>query len=81
MLIAATKRLSQTASMALTNASGRFTTLMHSTAMKPSSDNDEFHDALEQFSDNPDSVIDLVVYRANRAHYVCNHETVEATPS
>jgi hypothetical protein len=28
--------------------------------MKPSSDNDEFHDALEQFADDPDSVIDLV---------------------
>jgi hypothetical protein len=53
---------------------------MHSTATKPSSDNDKFHDALEQFADDPDSVIDLVVYRANRAHYVCNHETVEATP-
>jgi hypothetical protein len=47
---------------------------------KPSSDNDEFHDALEQFADNPDSVIDLVVYRANRAHYVCDHKTVEAAP-
>jgi hypothetical protein len=30
--------------------------------------------------DDPDSVIDLVIYRANRAHYVCNHETVEAPP-
>jgi hypothetical protein len=30
---------------------------------KPSSDNDEFHDALEQFADDPDSVIDLIVYR------------------
>jgi hypothetical protein len=29
--------------------------------MKPGPDNDEFHDALEQFVDNPDSVIDLVV--------------------
>jgi hypothetical protein len=47
---------------------------------KPSSDNDEFHDALEQFADNPDSVIDLVIYRANRARYVCDHETVEAAP-
>jgi hypothetical protein len=47
---------------------------------KPSSDNDEFHNALEQFADNPDSVIDLVVYRANCARYVCNHETVEAAP-
>jgi hypothetical protein len=46
----------------------------------PSSDNNKFHDALEQFADNADSVIDLVVYYANRAHYVCNHETVEATP-
>jgi hypothetical protein len=46
---------------------------------KSSSDTDEFHDALEQFVDNPDSVIDLV-YRANRAHYVCDHETVEAAP-
>jgi hypothetical protein len=43
---------------------------------KPSSGNDEFHDALEQFADDPDSVIDL----ANRAHYVCDHETVEAAP-
>jgi hypothetical protein len=66
--------------MALTNASGRFTTLMHSTATKPSSDNNEFHDALEQFADDPDSVIDLVIYRANRARYICNHETVEAAP-
>jgi hypothetical protein len=80
MLIAAMKRLSQTPSMALTNASGRFTTSMHSTATKPSSDNDEFHDALEQFADNPDSIIDLVVYHANCARYVCNHETVEAAP-
>jgi hypothetical protein len=47
---------------------------------KPSSDNDEFHDALEQFADNPDSVINLIVYRANCAHYVCDHETVEAAP-
>jgi hypothetical protein len=28
---------------------------------KPSSDNDKFHDALEQFVDDPDSVIDLVI--------------------
>jgi hypothetical protein len=34
---------------------------------KPGPDNDKFHDALEQFADDPDSVIDLVVYRANRA--------------
>jgi hypothetical protein len=47
---------------------------------KLSSDNDKFHDTLEQFADNPDSVINLVVYRANRACYVCDHETVEATP-
>jgi hypothetical protein len=47
---------------------------------KPSSDNDEFHDALEQFADDPDSVINLVIYRANRAHYICDHETVEAAP-
>jgi hypothetical protein len=47
---------------------------------KPSSDNNKFHDALEQFVDDPHSVIDLVIYRANRAHYVCNHETVEAAP-
>jgi hypothetical protein len=47
---------------------------------KPSSDNDEFHDALEQFVDDPDSVINLVIYRTNRACYVCDHETVEATP-
>jgi hypothetical protein len=25
-------------------------------------------------------VIDLVVYRANRARYICDHETVEAAP-
>jgi hypothetical protein len=48
--------------------------------MKPSPDNDEFHDALEQFADDPDSIINLVVYRANRARYVCDHETVEAAP-
>jgi hypothetical protein len=47
---------------------------------KLSSDNDEFHDALEPFADDPDSVIDLVVYHANRACYVCDHETVEAAP-
>jgi hypothetical protein len=47
---------------------------------KPSSDNDEFHDTLEQFADNPDSVINLVIYRANHACYVYDHETVEATP-
>jgi hypothetical protein len=48
--------------------------------MKPGPDNDAFHDALEQFADNPDSVINLVIYRANRARYVCDHETVEAAP-
>jgi hypothetical protein len=47
---------------------------------KPGPDNDKFHDALEQFADDPDSVIDLVIYRTNRARYVCNHETVEAAP-
>jgi hypothetical protein len=47
---------------------------------KPGPDNDEFHNALEQFADDPDSVIDLVVYRANRACYICDHETVEAAP-
>jgi hypothetical protein len=47
---------------------------------KPSSDNDEFHDALEQFADDPDSIINLIVYRAHRACYVCDHETVEAAP-
>jgi hypothetical protein len=47
---------------------------------KPSSDNNEFHDALEQFVDNPNSVIDLIIYCANRARYVCNHNTVEAAP-
>jgi hypothetical protein len=47
---------------------------------KPSSHNDKFHDALEQFADDPDSVINLVIYCANHAHYVCNHETVEAAP-
>jgi hypothetical protein len=47
---------------------------------KPRSDNNEFHDALEQFADDPDSIINLIVYRANRAHYICDHETVEAAP-
>jgi hypothetical protein len=47
---------------------------------KPSSDNNEFHHALEQVADDPDSVIDLIVYHANHAHYVCDHETVEAAP-
>jgi hypothetical protein len=47
---------------------------------KPSSGNNKFHDALEQFADAPDSIIDLIVYRANRAHYVYDHETVEAAP-
>jgi hypothetical protein len=47
---------------------------------KLSSDNDEFHDTLEQFADDPDSIINLVVYHANRARYVCVHETVEAAP-
>jgi hypothetical protein len=47
---------------------------------KPSTGNKKFHDALEQFADDPDSVIDLVVYRAYRARYICNHETVEAAP-
>jgi hypothetical protein len=41
--------------------------------MKPGPDNDEFHDALEQFVDDPDSVINLVIYHANRAHYICDH--------
>jgi hypothetical protein len=62
-----------------TNVNGRFITSMHSTR-KPNSDNNKFHDALEQFADDPDSVIDLVLYRANHARYVCNHETVEAAP-
>jgi hypothetical protein len=31
---------------------------------KPSSDNDQFHDALEQFADDPDRVINLVIYHA-----------------
>jgi hypothetical protein len=47
---------------------------------KPGPDNDEFHNTLEQFADDPDSVIDLVIYCANRAHYICDHETVEAAP-
>jgi hypothetical protein len=48
--------------------------------MKPGPDDDEFHDTQEQFADNPDSIIDLVVYCANRACYICDQETVEATP-
>jgi hypothetical protein len=47
---------------------------------KLSSGNDKFHDALEQFADDPDSVIGLVVYHANRARYICDHDTVEAAP-
>jgi hypothetical protein len=47
---------------------------------KPSSDNDKFHNALKQFANDPDSIIDLVIYRANRARYIYDHETVEATP-
>jgi hypothetical protein len=47
---------------------------------KPSSDNDKFHNALEQFVDDPDSIIDLVIYHANHARYVYDHETLEATP-
>jgi hypothetical protein len=47
---------------------------------KPSSDNNKFHNALEQFVDDPDSIINLVIYHANCVHYVCDHETVEATP-
>jgi hypothetical protein len=30
--------------------------------------------------DDPDSVINLVIYHANRACYICNHETVKAAP-
>jgi hypothetical protein len=48
--------------------------------MKLGPDNDEFHDALEQFADYPDSVINHVIHHANRAHYICDHETVEAAP-
>jgi hypothetical protein len=44
---------------------------------KPGSD---IHDALEQFVDDPDSVINLIVYRANCVRYICDHETVEAAP-
>jgi hypothetical protein len=47
---------------------------------KPSSHNDEFQDAMEQFLDDPDRVINLVIFHANHACYVCNHETVEAAP-
>jgi hypothetical protein len=47
---------------------------------KLSSDNDKFHDALEQFVDDPESVIDLIIYCANCARYIYDHETVEATP-
>jgi hypothetical protein len=53
---------------------------MNALDTKPSSDNDEFHDALEQFADDPGSIINLVVYRADRARYVCNRETMEAAP-
>jgi hypothetical protein len=47
---------------------------------KPSCDNDELHDTLEQFADDPESIINLVVYHASRAHYVCDHDTVEVAP-
>jgi hypothetical protein len=47
---------------------------------RPRSDNNELHNALEQFVDDPDSVIDLIIYRTNHARYVCDHETVEAAP-
>jgi hypothetical protein len=47
---------------------------------KPSSDNDKFHNTLEQFVNDPASIIDLVVYHANHARYIYDHETVEATP-
>jgi hypothetical protein len=47
--------------------------------MKSSYDSDEFYNALKQFVDDPDSVINLIVYRAN-TRYVCDHETVEAAP-
>jgi hypothetical protein len=48
--------------------------------MKPSSDNNKFLDAMEQFVDDPDSVIVYVIYCANHARYICDHETVEAAP-
>jgi hypothetical protein len=43
---------------------------------KPSSHNDEFHDALEQYADDPDSVIDLVI---NREHHPmqCTYQTYQ----
>jgi hypothetical protein len=47
---------------------------------KPSSDNNKFHYALEQFAEDPNSIINLVIYHANRTRYVCDHETVEAAP-
>jgi hypothetical protein len=47
---------------------------------KPSSGDDKFCDALEQFADDQDSILDLIVYCANRARYICDHETVEAAP-
>jgi hypothetical protein len=47
---------------------------------KPSSDNNKFHYALEQFAEDPNSIINLVIYHANHTRYVCDHETVEAAP-
>jgi hypothetical protein len=38
------------------------------------------HSTREQFADDPNTIIDLVIYHANHPHYVCNHETVEAAP-
>ena len=49
-------------------------------ALDKTPDDEEFYDALEQFGDDPDSVVDFIVYRANRARFVCELETVEAAP-
>jgi hypothetical protein len=38
---------------------------------KLSSDNNKFHDALEQFVGNPDSVIDLIIYHAKSIPNAC----------
>jgi hypothetical protein len=62
-----------------TNASGKFTTSMHSTPSRVLITTN-FTTPWSNFADDPDSVIDLVVYHANRARYVCDHETVEAAP-
>jgi hypothetical protein len=62
-----------------TNANGRFITLMHLTRSRLLVTTN-FTMPWSNYADDPDSVINLVVYRANRARYICDHDTVEAAP-